>query len=740
MPKKVFRSIAIRIWFPFAASIVFVVVLALWWYPQRQEALFTQNAKAQWTSIANNIALGVEMSFKHDDFSGIQKSIEMATSTADLAFVAITQIDELGNEEVFVSNPPDYNQNEILNTDVTKLNVLRFPIDVEGFKGTVVLANSYDSIERTLLNLNSPVIAFFVALLFIGLSVFYLLANAIAKPIRKVTYLALELEKQNYNLPIVYDAGGNEISELNNSLLKLQDSLRAAEIRNREFNIQLEHQIEKRTEDLHAKTEELVQAQKFAAMCSFQIDIQSERMRSSGTFNDVLNMQPDEVPNVTTFLELIHEEDKQDFLSHFQVVKAGTKRGFEMDIRLVPREAPEPRWYMIQANLHQLPDGKLMVKGILQDIHARKINEEALDRLSLVAKKTTNCVVITDINKRIIWVNDSLLKLSGYSFDEIIGNTPRMFQFEKTDKRTADYIREQLDSKHQVTAEILNRGKHGNEYWLKLDIVPLRKADGGITGYMAVEIDITEAKKREEEVKHLLGITQSQNVRLFDFAHIVSHNLRSHSANFDMLIQLLGSKMEELKQDNVFHLLNKASNNLAETINHLREIVAINENLEDGMSKVDLCDIMEKVIVNTIALASEDGVEIINELQGPLLVEAIPAYADSILLNLITNAIKYKSPERKPRIRIYGKREETHTSIFIEDNGLGIDLELHRNKLFGMYKRFHNHKDARGLGLFITKNHIEVMGGTIEVESTVNVGSTFVAKFRNEKIQYNLVN
>lgn len=740
MEKKFFKSIVFRIWFPFAFSIAIVVGLALWWYPQQQEMLFTQNSRAQWNSIANNIALGVEMSFKHEDFSGIQKSIEMATNTADLEFVAITQTDESGQEEVFVSNPLNYNEQKILKPDEEKLNVLRFPIDVEGFKGTVILANTYDSIETRLFKLNLPVIIFFIALLVFGLSVFYLLANSIAKPIRKVTYLATELEKQNYDLPIVFQEGETEIADLNNSLLNLQESLRIAEARNKEFNIQLENQIIKRTEDLHARTEELVQAQKFAAMCSFQIELHSEKMRSSGTFNDVFNMRPEQVPHLKSFLQLIHPEDRGEFLDRFQDIQAKAKGSIEMDLRLIPGQADLARWFMIQGNIQKDNEGKLIFKGIIQDINTRKVNEEVLDRLSLVAKKTTNCVVITDINKRIVWVNDSLIRLSGYTREEIIGNTPRMFQFEKTDIKTAIYIKEQLDKHHQVQAEILNRGKYGNEYWLKLDILPLRKEDGSITGYMAVEIDITEAKKKEEEIKHLLGITQSQNSRLLDFAHIVSHNLRSHSANFDMLIQLLATKIEGISEDNVFGLLNKASNNLAETINHLREIVAINDNLEKGMVEVNLQETIEKVLVNTIALASEEGVTIVNELHEPLVVEAIPAYTDSIILNLITNAIKYKSNERPPQIRVYSKRDDTFTSIFVEDNGLGIDLELHRSKLFGMYKRFHRHKDARGLGLFITKNHIEMMGGTIEVQSEVNVGSTFIAKFRNEKIQYHLAN
>jgi K+-sensing histidine kinase KdpD len=103
----------------------------------------------------------------------------------------------------------------------------------------------------------------------------------------------------------------------------------------------------------------------------------------------------------------------------------------------------------------------------------------------------------------------------------------------------------------------------------------------------------------------------------------------------------------------------------------------------------------------------------------------IPHYFESVMFNLITNAIKYKSEERNPIIAISVKRNETKYTISVKDNGLGIDMLKNKTKIFGMYKTFHGNSDALGLGLFMTKNHIEAMGGTIEVESKVGVGSEF---------------
>jgi len=106
-------------------------------------------------------------------------------------------------------------------------------------------------------------------------------------------------------------------------------------------------------------------------------------------------------------------------------------------------------------------------------------------------------------------------------------------------------------------------------------------------------------------------------------------------------------------------------------------------------------------------------------------VTAIPAYVESIFHNLLSNAIKYHSPNRVPRIRIKVSATKEYRVISFEDNGRGLDLEKHGGSLFGMYNTFHGNEDARGIGLFITKNQIEAMGGTIEVESEPDKGSVF---------------
>jgi PAS domain S-box-containing protein len=140
--------------------------------------------------------------------------------------------------------------------------------------------------------------------------------------------------------------------------------------------------------------------------------------------------------------------------------------------------------------------------NLLQELeHQVRIQTQELNQLSLVAKHTTNGVVITDNNKKIIWVNKSFEKLTGYTLEDVKGQTPKLFQFEKTNPDTIARINKQLAENKIVNEEILNRAKDGSEYWLSLNIVPILNNANKLQGYIAVEIDITEKKNSEDLIK-----------------------------------------------------------------------------------------------------------------------------------------------------------------------------------------------------------------------------------------------
>jgi signal transduction histidine kinase len=241
--------------------------------------------------------------------------------------------------------------------------------------------------------------------------------------------------------------------------------------------------------------------------------------------------------------------------------------------------------------------------------------------------------------------------------------------------------------------------------------------------------DISAQKEKEDDLIKTLGIIGEQNSRLLNFAHIVSHNLRSHSGNIEMLLNIISEETDEDFIKESFNHLRTSSKSLSQTIEHLKELVEIQSDLVQKKENLNLSSYLGKTLDVLAEEIKSNKVVIQNKVCKKETIVFNPAYLESILLNFTSNAIRYSHPDRTPVISYSLSSNKYHKILEIEDNGLGINLEKHGKKLFGMYKTFHKHKDSRGIGLFITKNQIEAMGGKVDVTSQVGIGTTFKIYF-----------
>ncbi|MDX1314601.1 MAG: ATP-binding protein, partial [Eudoraea sp.] len=280
--------------------------------------------------------------------------------------------------------------------------------------------------------------------------------------------------------------------------------------------------------------------------------------------------------------------------------------------------------------------------------------------------------------------------------------------------------------------ETINIKKDGRLTTFLTSKIPLIGEDGKAKGLIGISMDISDLKRKEKELQDLISVTSVQNKQLINFAHIVSHNLRSHSANFSMLLEFLVNETDEQEKENLVKMLTEASDNLLETLDNLNEVVAISTNVNLEKKPVNLVKKINAVEQNLAAFLKKNNAQILNEIPHDTKVKVVPAYLDSVLMNFITNAVKYKDPQRDPVVKLSLEQCENYTVLSIADNGLGIDLEKYGDKLFGMYKTFHENPDARGIGLYITKNQVEAMNGKITVNSELGKGTTFNIHF-NEK-------
>ena len=330
-------------------------------------------------------------------------------------------------------------------------------------------------------------------------------------------------------------------------------------------------------------------------------------------------------------------------------------------------------------------------------------------------------------------VNKSLCTILGYTENELV---PMTFE-DITHPDDLEYglellgeLRNNKRESYQMEKRYIH--KDGSTVYAILTVTAVRNIDGELSHFISQVMDISLRKNAEEKLNRMVDITTEQNDSLLNFAHIVSHNLRSHSSNLSMLSGFLNTEKNENERQHLLKMLCDASESLNETVLHLNEVVQVKVGAAENMKRVNLYKSIKNVKKNLGVLLKDKKATCTLDIPENLTVNAIPAYIDSIFLNLFTNSIKYSAPERPPVIKISSEHMGDRILLTFADNGLGIDLKRHGEKLFGMYKTFHRNKDAKGIGLFITKNQIEAMNGRIEVESTVDVGTTFKLYFESK--------
>ncbi|MGJ8734215.1 MAG: sensor histidine kinase, partial [Cellulophaga sp.] len=165
---------------------------------------------------------------------------------------------------------------------------------------------------------------------------------------------------------------------------------------------------------------------------------------------------------------------------------------------------------------------------------------------------------------------------------------------------------------------------------------------------------------------------------------------------------------------------------LTETLDTLVEALKTSNGAPTELKKLKFEDALLKTTEILTGEIHETGAIIKSDFTNVPTILYSKVYLESIFLNLVSNALKYRSPDRTPEITLKSFLVRNRVTLTIEDNGLGIDLERHGHKLFGLNKVFHRHPQAKGIGLFMTKVQIESLGGTITAESTVNKGTTFI--------------
>ena len=349
-------------------------------------------------------------------------------------------------------------------------------------------------------------------------------------------------------------------------------------------------------------------------------------------------------------------------------------------------------------------------------------------------------IVVFDADHRYLFANPGAIKNDEYR-KYIIGKD----DFEYAAYRNRDP--ELAVARRAQFLEVKNSGKaigweesqkdpDGNNITFLRRMFPMHDEQGNFIMVIGFGVDITERKLLEEKQSLIMEQLAIQNTQLIDFCNVVSHNLRGPLINMGMLAEFIQEEQDTEEQKLMVSKLEPVIDNLKNTFNELVESIQIRQDSNIKLDKLNFSACLQETIDSLYAEITKAKARIIVDFDEAPAVLYPHKYLASIFYNLISNAIKYQSPERQLSVNLASRMKEGNIVLTVEDNGLGIDLVKHKDNIFKIGKVFHRHPDAKGLGLFMTKTQVEAMGGKIWVESAPDEGAKFSVEFVNQNANW----
>jgi len=240
-------------------------------------------------------------------------------------------------------------------------------------------------------------------------------------------------------------------------------------------------------------------------------------------------------------------------------------------------------------------------------------------------------------------------------------------------------------------------------------------------------VDITENIKISNELRHLTDTLSRQNEELRRFTYIISHDLKSPLINLTTLVDLVRNpNIKDDAKEQAITMIGNNAQKLSNTITELAQTIQMKDQvISDTKAVSNWYDTINEIVANYQYLIDKKSMTV--ELGVSLTAEVYFSKSGliSIIQNLLSNAVKYKVSNRKLKVQISLYNNSDYQILTITDNGMGLDLNRVKDRLFNLYQRFHPETEGKGLGLYLVKSIIESAGGKIEVDSELNIGTTF---------------
>ena len=367
----------------------------------------------------------------------------------------------------------------------------------------------------------------------------------------------------------------------------------------------------------------------------------------------------------------------------------------------------------VRAAEHLITERQL--QEVIRELQTQKY---ALDQHSIVA--------ITDAHGVITVVNDKFCEISGYSREELIGQTHRIINSGTHPKAFFVDLWKAITSGQSWQGEICNRAKDGTLYWVATTIVPFTDASGKIKQYASIRTDVTAHKTAEAKILSINNELVQKNAEMEQFAYTVSHDLKSPTVTIRGYTGYLQQDVAQQRYDRVERFTEaiiRATEKMRITIDDLLELSRIGRVTHD-MAPIRLVELIQLVVSELKPQIDEIGAAISVSDEMP------DIYGDHVRIeqvvqNLLSNALKYAYDEAQTlRINITAESDGKMVRLEVRDNGPGVPGEF-AEKVFGLFERLQGGTDGTGIGLAIVRRIAELHGGRAWVTAAPGGGAAF---------------
>lgn len=494
---------------------------------------------------------------------------------------------------------------------------------------------------------------------------------------------------------------------------------------------------EKKVELTLRQNEELLsQVIKVSKIGIFDHDHINENIYWSPKLKEIFGLRADEKISLKMFEELLHPEDKDRVMDAVQKAHDPNGNGlFNVEHRIIRKDGII-RWLTAKSQTFFEGDDEnrqpVRTVGAYLDVTEQQIVASELIKLNAATEQSPAAIVITDLEGKIEYINATFTKITGFELHEIEGKPLRILKGNKIKTHNSLDIWKKIKSGSEWRGEYFNKRKDGSNYWESTLISPIKDEQGNITHFLAIQEDITEKKRTFEEL--ILAKEKAEEaIRVKNvFLANMSHELRTPLIGILGYSEMLAHELKQMEKREMALGIKRSGLRLLNTLNLILDLTKFESDKIDLNFKIVNLAAETQIVYDLFKGAALD-----KELKFVYITkqEKLNARIDErlfriVLENLINNAIKFTD---KGEIFVTTENEmDQFVVIKIKDTGIGIAKENHY-LIFEEFRQvsegINREYQGTGLGLSITKKYVEILGGTILLESEIGLGSTFTIRF-----------